>query len=929
MMMNRPLCDFAWRRVLLGLAGVAALLGPTAAAAQELPRVVLETSYAPPSGTLRSVPSNGDFQAALNAAQPGDIIELQAGATYVGNFTLPAKSGTEWIYIRTSAHASLPNPGTRVFPSHANLLAKLVTATGTAVIRTASAAHHYRFVGIEITSTFYPIVNLVHLEAPSQDQLAEVPTDIVFDRSYIHGGTAAQTLRRGILMNSARTAVVDSYISDAHEVNGETQAIAIINGPGPFKLVNNFLSGAGINVLFGGGDPAISGLAPSDVEIRGNYFFKPLSWMEGHPTYAGFKYTVKNSFELKNARRVLVEGNIFENNWSAGQAGMAVVMTPRNQSGGCPWCGVEDITFRKNIIRNTPGGIQVAGTDDGDGRGMPYYSIQTKRILIQDNVLDQIGAPLAGDRRGFYLQNIASPNSAINGGIAGITVEHNTLRDPTAAIYLGDSQSPQNRHENVAIRNNILDRTHYGVFGSAGEGTPAFNTYTVYTPGTLTRTVLIGAQGSLYPAQTCSPGGTTCYPATVDNVGFVDWQAGDYRLCGSNTPPCSGPSPYKNAGTDGKDLGADIAAVNAATAGVISGAPPSSQTQAPYTGTPFAVPGEFAAENFDHGGEGVAYHDVVGGNAGGQYRTQEDVDIIVGGTGFVVNNIQSGEWLEYTISVATTGSYAIELRASSEYSISRFHVEIDGTDVSGPVTVPDTGSWGTFQYIPTNAVTLSAGQHVLRVHAEQEYFNLDAIRIAAAGTILLSDTFDGSGAPSSAWTIGTFSGFTQSPDIPVTQTGGVLQIGPLLNFEGWNGIYSSTSYDFTNGHVQARVVQVAAGVNDFTMLAAGFDGNNYYRAWINNGTLAFHKTIGGTKQTLFSTPYNPTQHRFLKISHVGGNVVFSTAPSAGSWTNHASEAWNTSAVPIGTVRFELKAGAAGSDSGTRSAQFDDFLAATP
>ena len=69
-------------------------------------------------------------------------------------------------------------------------------------------------------------------------------------------------------MNSARTAVVDSYLSNLHEVGADSQAIAGWNGPGPFKIVNNYLEGAGENVMFGGADPRIPNLVPSDIEIR-------------------------------------------------------------------------------------------------------------------------------------------------------------------------------------------------------------------------------------------------------------------------------------------------------------------------------------------------------------------------------------------------------------------------------------------------------------------------------------------------------------------------------------------------------------------------------------------------------------------------------------------------------------------------------------
>src|SRR5439155_9639927 len=101
----------------------------------------------------------------------------------------------------------------------------------------------------------------------------------------------------------------------------------------------------------------------------------------------------------------------------------------------------------------------------------------------------------------------------------------------------------------------------------------------------------------------------------------------------------------------------------------------------PYSGTPIPVPGTFEAENFDRGGEGVAYHDNVPGNAGGQYRTSEDVDIIASsdsaGGGYVVNNFETGEWLAYTINVANSTIYDIELRVASRLLTSSFHIEID------------------------------------------------------------------------------------------------------------------------------------------------------------------------------------------------------------------------------------------------------------
>ena len=135
----------------------------------------------------------------------------------------------------------------------------------------------------------------------------------------------------------------------------DSQAILGFNGPGPFKIVNNYLEGAGENIMFGGGDPSIPGLVPSDIEIRGNHLFKPLRWRpEAARSTSGIHWTVKNLLELKNAQRVLIEGNVLENVWAGEQNGSSVVLTPRN-GGSAPWSVVQDVMFRNNIVRNAVG----------------------------------------------------------------------------------------------------------------------------------------------------------------------------------------------------------------------------------------------------------------------------------------------------------------------------------------------------------------------------------------------------------------------------------------------------------------------------------------------------------------------------------------------------------------------------------------------
>jgi hypothetical protein len=137
----------------------------------------------------------------------------------------------------------------------------------------------------------------------------------------------------------------------------------------------------------------------------------------------------------------------------------------------------------------------------------------------------------------------------------------------------------------------------------------------------------------------------------------------------------------------------------------------------PYTGTPVAVPGKIEAENYDNGGEGVAYHDTTAGNSGNVYRyngvdIQKTADT---GGGYNVAWIKAGEWLKYTVNVTKAGSYAIDVRAASQGNGGTFHLEVDGVNVTGALNIPNTGAWQKWTTITKTGVTLVAGQHVVLV----------------------------------------------------------------------------------------------------------------------------------------------------------------------------------------------------------------------
>jgi hypothetical protein len=487
------------------------------------------------AGQTIVVRAGDNLQAALDNAQPGEILTLEAGATFTGNFVLPNKTGSDWIVIRSSAaDSNLPAPETRVAPADARFLAKIVTPNALPAIVTESGAHHFHFVGIEITiadpKTSAPPENLVRLESPvRQESPSQAPTDIIFDRCYLHGAPTAQ-VGRGIALNSARTAIVDSYLADFHRAGADSAAIMGWNGPGPFKIVNNHLEAAGENLVFGGADPAIPDLVPSDIEVRGNYFYKPLSWRPGDPGYAGRRWTVKSLLAFKNARRAVVEDNIFEHNWSQGREGFGILFTARNANGAAPWSVVQDITFRKNILRHSGAGIGILGRDE------KFPSQQAKRILIQDNLFDDIsGANWGGS--GVLFQ--------ITGGTADVVIDHNTgIQDGRAIMAHGAPNT------GFVYQNNIAREVDYTA-ASAGAALSA------RFPGSLfSRNVLAGASSSSYPSD-------NFFPASVGEIGFWNLAGGDYRLLPT--------SPYFNGGTDGVPVGADFAALVSSTAGVPDG----------------------------------------------------------------------------------------------------------------------------------------------------------------------------------------------------------------------------------------------------------------------------------------------------------------------------------------------------------------------
>jgi len=477
-------------------------------------------------GATIVVKAGGDFQAALVRAKSGDTITLQAGATFKGNFVLPKKAGNEFITIRTSASdAQIPSADTRLDPNkYAAVLPKLVSATGDPVVMAINGAHHYRFIGVEfsVSRPEENIWKLITIGDDVQNNLAQVPHDIQFDRCYIHAHPQ-QTgkVRSGLSINGKNIEIINSHISDFRLTDDEGHAIVAWNAPGPFRIINNYIEASGIGVLFGGAT-AHKGMNPADLEFRRNHVTKKPEWRGN--------FAVKNLFELKDMRRAVIEENVFENNWASAQDGTAILFTPASFQSG-PDARIEDIVFRSNIVRKTGNAITMTGTDYGDPK-YPNIPVQNRNVRFENNLFAEIGGKWGDKSAGRFLLLTSGA------GPDNLTFDHNTIQNSGTFIMLDGAPL-----KNFVFTNNIGNHNEYGIIGvgKAGGGIGSI-ALKAYTNGlTFRKNVIIGAESARYPA---------------DNF---------YQ------PRLSEASAYKGRATDGKDLGCDLNALAEMEKKVIAG----------------------------------------------------------------------------------------------------------------------------------------------------------------------------------------------------------------------------------------------------------------------------------------------------------------------------------------------------------------------
>lgn len=404
----------------------------------------------PPDGTIFRLKSGQNLQDAIDKARDGDTILLEKQGTFTLNHVWKKSHGSR-VKIRTE---DVPVPKGRVTAADAAAYAKLFSGNAGPALRTELGVGAGGF-DLRCVSILQPVNNpggtvVAFGDATETDPL-QLAHDITFEHVYMDVNPD-KGQRRGIFADVNNFACRYSHISGFVYSGGDSQAINIINAQGPFAIEYNYLEASGENFMSGGGDPRIPNSLPSDGVFRGNYCFKPLEWK------AKYRGAVKNLFELKLAKRWLVEKNRFENSWKDAQVGHGVVMTVRNQGGTAPWSTIQDVTFRDNHIINVAAdAISLLAVDDKVG----VNSVRMSGMKFINNLIEKCS-------RGFTFSR----------GTDNLIVDHNTFLGvqnmvfyfyPVGQVWTG-----------MQVTNNVGRAGWYGIMGEQTKlGSP---TWTAYAP---------------------------------------------------------------------------------------------------------------------------------------------------------------------------------------------------------------------------------------------------------------------------------------------------------------------------------------------------------------------------------------------------------------------------------------------------------------
>ena len=297
-----------------------------------------------------------------------------------------------------------------------------------------------------------------------------------------------------------------------------------------------------------------------------------------------------------------------------------------------------------------------------------------------------------------------------------------------------------------------------------------------------------------------------------------------------------------------------------------------SSGESPYGGTAAAIPGTVQIENYDNGGEGVAYHDTEAANQGGQYRTADGVDVEActdTGGGYNVGWTNGGEWMKYTVNVATAGTYTVTFRvANGATANGTFHLSNASGATLCSGTVAPTGGWQTWANVTAN-VTLPAGQQILTFNEDSANFNINYMSFASSG----------GGAPGTPQNLTASAGNTQVA-------------------LSWGSVSGATSYNIYRG---------TSSNGEGTTVFATSTTNSYTNTGLTNGTTYYYKVAAvnasgssGQSNEASGTPSGLSNGIDLTVTSIS---LSPASPTSGSHVVFSCVVHNNgnTATPAGTI----------------------------
>lgn len=452
-----------------------------------------DTTTTNPTGTIAALPINAEvsdaipattssvrvqagqnLQSALDAAACNSTLLLDAGASWVGNYVLPASKGPNcWVVVRTGL---MVRPTGRMTPTKAASinLARVSSPSyePTFATRVGTSGIVLADLDIGVTSA----ATLMNMSIRLQDNA----TRIIITGNYIHGHALLDS-RRGVLLNGRDIAFTKNWVSDFHSNNGDNQALIGYDFTARIRIEDNYLTASHEVIMFGGADPTDSTRGPSDIIIRGNHITRPLAWKG--------VWQVKNLVESKFVRRLLIEGNVVENVWADAQTGFAFVMKSENQNGTAPWTTSSDITIRYNLIQCVASGFNFSGKGSN---GTP--NITAARFTVYQNLIRNVNTgACTGDGIGMQLLS----------QMTDVNVTFTSIKNATNSNQLlsfDGAPSPGFIFTDV--------KAYHGTYGVKGSNqSDGLTTLNAYAPGAVfTRNAVIGGGDcSQYPSGNVCP----------------------------------------------------------------------------------------------------------------------------------------------------------------------------------------------------------------------------------------------------------------------------------------------------------------------------------------------------------------------------------------------------------------------------------------